>query len=105
MKNLIFWFFKNHDFFPTLVKMAVWVIGCCWIQLLDKRNEERNHIADIIRQEFADKIVATDEENKRIKTEIAELKARQRLEVERIKAEVDVVAKAKDDEMEEVHKR
>ena len=75
------------------------------IQLLDKRNEERDHISDIIRQEFADKIVATDEENKRIKTEIAELKARHRLEVERTKAEVDVVAKAKDDEMEEVHKR
>jgi len=75
------------------------------IQLLEKRNEERDHIADIIRQEFADRIVATDEENKRIKVEIAELKARHRVELERAKAEVDVVAKAKDDEMDQVHKR
>ena len=74
-------------------------------QLLDKRNEERDHISDVIRQEFADKIVATDEENKRLKTEIAELKARHKVEVERAKAQVDVVAKAKDNEMEEVHKR
>ena len=73
--------------------------------MLEKRNEERDHIADIIRQEFADRIVATDEENKRIKVEIAELKARHRVELERAKAEVDVVAKAKDDEMDQVHKR
>jgi len=59
----------------------------------------------VIRQEFADKIVSTDEENKRLKTDVAELKARHRAELERAKAEVDVVAKAKDDEMEEVHKR
>ena len=59
----------------------------------------------MVRQEFADKIVSTDEENKRLKTDVAELKARHRAELERAKAEVDVVAKAKDDEMEEVHKR
>jgi len=59
----------------------------------------------VVRQEFADKIVSTDEENKRLKTDVAELKARHRAELERAKAEVDVVAKAKDDEMEEVHKR
>ena len=72
---------------------------------MDKRNEERDHIADIVRQEFADKIVATDEENKRLKSDVAELKARHRVELERAKAEVDVVAKAKDDEMDQVHKR
>ena len=90
---------------PVVTPLDACVCDYCWIQLLDKRNEERDHISDIIRQEFADKIVATEEENKRIKTEIAELKARHRLELERAKAEVDVVAKAKDDEMEEVHKR
>jgi len=84
---------------------VTYVVCCYWDQLLDKRNEERDHIADIVRQEFADKIVATDEENKRLKTEIAELKARHRLELERARGELDVVAKAKDDEMEEVHKR
>jgi len=37
----------------------VWLYySCRWlIQLVDKRNEERDHISDVIRQEFADKIV------------------------------------------------
>jgi len=81
------------------------VVGWCCGQLLDKRNEERDHISDVVRQEFADKIVATDEENRRLKAEIAELRARHRAELERAKADVDVVAKAKDDEMDQVHKR
>jgi len=75
------------------------------VQLLDKRNEERDHISDVIRQEFADRIVSTDEENKRLKTDVAEMKARHRVELERARGEVDVVAKTKDEEMEEVHKR
>jgi len=72
---------------------------------LEKRNEERDRIADIVRQEFADRIVSTDEENKRLKAEMAELRARHRAELERTRREVDLVAKAKDDEMEQVHKR
>ena len=76
-----------------------------WNQLLDKRNEERDHITDVVRQEFADRIVSTDEENRRLKTEVAELKSRHRLELERARADVDVVSRAKDDEMDEVHKR
>ena len=43
-------------------------------QLLDKLNEERSHVSDVIRQEFADRIVATEEENRRIKTEMSELR-------------------------------
>jgi len=86
--------------------MIIDVVGCRWlIQLLDKRNEERDHISDVIRQEFADKIVSTDDENKRLKNEVAELKASHRVEVERVRAEVDVVVKSKDDEMEQVHQR
>jgi len=72
---------------------------------LEKRNEERDRIADIVRQEFADRIVSTDEENRRLKAEMAELRARHGAELERTRREVDVVAKAKDDEMEQVHKR
>ena len=75
------------------------------MQLLDKRNEERDHIADVIRQEFVDKIVSTEEENKRLKNEIAELKARHRVDLERAKADAEIVLKAKAEEMEEVHKR
>ena len=62
-------------------------------------------MADVIRQEFADRIVATEEENKRLKNEMSEMKARSRLEVERARAEIDVVTKTKEEEMEEVHKR
>jgi len=72
---------------------------------LEKRNEERDRVADIVRQEFADRIVSTDEENRRLKAEMAELRARHRAELERTRREVDLVAKAKDDEMEQVHKR
>lgn len=60
--------------------------------------EERGKVADIIRQEFADRLVTTDEDNKRLKTELSELKARHRLEIERITRE-------KEQEMDEVHKR
>ena len=42
--------------------------------------------------------MTTDEDNKRLRNDIHELKARQRLELER-------VAKEKEEEMEEVHKR
>ncbi|XP_073245130.1 centrosomal protein of 131 kDa-like isoform X1 [Porites lutea] len=60
--------------------------------------EERGKVADIIRQEFADRLVTTDEDNKRLKTELSEMKARHRLEIERVTRE-------KEQEMEEVHKR
>ena len=73
--------------------------------MLDRLNEERSHVSDVIRQEFADRLVATDEENKRVKNEMSELKARHKIEVERTKAEVELVQKAKEEEMEEVHKR
>ncbi|PFX32011.1 centrosomal protein of 131 kDa-like [Stylophora pistillata] len=60
--------------------------------------EERGKVADIIRQEFADRLVTTDEDNKRLKTEVSEMKARHRLEIDRVTRE-------KEQEMEEVHKR
>ena len=73
--------------------------------MLDRLNEERSHVSDVIRQEFADRLVATDEENKRVKNEMSELKARHKIDLERAKAEVELVQKAKEEEMEEVHKR
>lgn len=42
--------------------------------------------------------MTTDEDNKRLKTEVSEMKARHRLEIERVTRE-------KEQEMEEVHKR
>lgn len=52
----------------------------------------------MIRQEFADRLVGTEEENKRLKAEMAEMRARQRLELDR-------VVREKDKELEEVHRR
>jgi 5-azacytidine-induced protein 1 len=75
------------------------------IQLTDKMHKERDRVSDIIRQEFADRLVFTDEENKRIKTEISELKARQRIELDKAKDEIENIKHQKDEEMEEVHKR
>ncbi|XP_063265593.1 centrosomal protein of 131 kDa isoform X2 [Prinia subflava] len=51
-----------------------------------------------IRKEFADRLVGTEEENARLKAEMAELRARQHLELDRLGRE-------KDRELEEVHRR
>lgn len=75
------------------------------LQLTDKMHRERDRVSDIIRQEFADRLVATDEENKRVKNEMSEMKARHRIELDRCKEQMEDVRKQKDEEMEEVHKR
>lgn len=64
----------------------------------DQLTQERSSLSEVIRQEFADRLVSTEEENKRLKAEMAELRARHRLELER-------VMRDKDEELEEVHKR
>ncbi|KAK7111870.1 centrosomal protein of 131 kDa-like [Littorina saxatilis] len=74
-------------------------------KLLEKMKEERGHVSDIIRQEFADRLVTTEDENRRIKNEISELRAKHRLELERAKQEVEDIKQVKDAEMAEVHKR
>ncbi|XP_033630551.1 centrosomal protein of 131 kDa-like [Asterias rubens] len=67
-------------------------------KICDRLTNERNNVQDVIRQEFADRLVATEEENKRLKNEMSEMRARHKLELSRIK-------ESKDEEMEEVHKR
>lgn len=64
----------------------------------DKLAEERRSLAEVIRQEFAERLVATEEENRRMKVEVAEVRARLRLEVERLSSE-------KEEELAEVHQR
>ena len=53
---------------------------------------------EVIRQEFADRLVETEEENRRVKNEMSEMRARHKLELKRIQ-------ESKEEEMEEVHKR
>ncbi|XP_026207101.1 centrosomal protein of 131 kDa isoform X2 [Anabas testudineus] len=67
-------------------------------QTRDKLANERRSLAEVIRQEFADRLVTTEEENRRLKTEVSEVRARLRLEVERITRE-------KEEELAEVHQR
>ncbi len=72
-------------------------------KLTDVLQEERNRLADVIRQEFTDRIVFTEEENKRIKLEIAEIKSRQQYELDKKKEEFDRLQKEKTDELNTVH--
>lgn len=65
--------------------------------------KERERLSDIIRQEFADRLVLTEEENRRIKGDMAELKARQQLELEKKKEEIESLQREKDKELETVH--
>ncbi|XP_073346059.1 centrosomal protein of 131 kDa [Pagrus major] len=67
-------------------------------QTRDKLVDERRSLAEVIRQEFADRLVLTEEENRRMKVEVSEVRARLRLEVERVTRE-------KEEELAEVHQR
>lgn len=64
----------------------------------DKLLEERRCLGEVIRQEFAERLVTTEEENRRMKVELSEVRVRLRLEVERITKEKEV-------ELAEVHQR
>ena len=67
--------------------------------------KERERLSEIIRQEFADRLVLTEEDNRRIKNDMAELRARQQLELEKKKEEIDVVQRDKERELETVHEK
>ncbi|XP_033963540.1 centrosomal protein of 131 kDa isoform X2 [Pseudochaenichthys georgianus] len=67
-------------------------------QTRDKLVDERRSLAEVIRQEFAERLVVTEEENRRMKVEVSEVRARLRLEVERVTRE-------KEEELAEVHQR
>ncbi|NXK21304.1 CP131 protein, partial [Arenaria interpres] len=64
----------------------------------DQLVQERSGLAEVIRQEFTDRLVGTQEENKQLKAEMVAMRARQRLELDR-------VVREKDKELEEVHRR
>uniref|UniRef100_A0A665WTP3 Centrosomal protein 131 n=1 Tax=Echeneis naucrates TaxID=173247 RepID=A0A665WTP3_ECHNA len=56
-------------------------------QVRSKLADERRSLAEVIRQEFADRLVMTEEENCRLKVEVSEVRARLRLEVEKVTRE------------------
>lgn len=59
---------------------------------------ERSGLAQVLRQEFADRLAASEEENRQVRAELAELRAQQRLELEQLRRE-------KQAELEDVHTR
>ncbi|XP_036125540.1 centrosomal protein of 131 kDa isoform X2 [Molossus molossus] len=59
---------------------------------------ERSGLAQVLRQEFADQLVASAEENRQARAELAELRACRRLELEQLRRE-------KQAELEDVHAR
>ncbi|NWQ63728.1 CP131 protein, partial [Neopipo cinnamomea] len=64
----------------------------------DQLAQEHSDLTEGVLQEFVDKLVGMEEENAQLKAEMAELRARQRLELDRLVRE-------KDRELEEVHRR
>lgn len=69
-----------------------------FVQTRDQLVDERRRLAEVVRQEFAERLVTTEEENRRMAAEVAEVRARLRLEVERVTRE-------KEEELAEVHQR
>jgi hypothetical protein len=67
--------------------------------------QERSRLADIIRQEFSDRLVFTEEESKRIKLEMAELKSKHQYDIEKKKEEIERLQREKDEELNKVHDR
>uniref|UniRef100_A0A3B3ZYT0 Centrosomal protein 131 n=1 Tax=Periophthalmus magnuspinnatus TaxID=409849 RepID=A0A3B3ZYT0_9GOBI len=67
-------------------------------QTCDKLTSERHSLAEVIREEFAERLVQTEEENRQLKTSVSELRARLRLELERVTRE-------KEEELSQVHER
>lgn len=59
---------------------------------------ERGSLAQVLRQEFADRLSASEEDNRQLRAELAELRAHQRLELEQLTQE-------KQAELEEMHGR
>jgi hypothetical protein len=74
-------------------------------QITETLQQERSRLADIIRQEFSDRLVFTEEESKRIKLEMAELKSKHQYDIEKKKEEIERLQREKDEELNKVHER
>ncbi|NXO13038.1 CP131 protein, partial [Oriolus oriolus] len=68
------------------------------LEEIRKLSQGHRGLTEVVWQDFADRLVGTEEENARLKAELAELRARQQLELDRLVRE-------KDRELEEVHRR
>ncbi len=74
-------------------------------QITDTLQQERERLSDIIRQEFADRLVLTDDENRRVKNEIAELRARQQLELAKKQEELETLKSKQEKDLEDINEK
>ncbi|XP_048653417.1 centrosomal protein of 131 kDa isoform X2 [Marmota marmota marmota] len=54
------------------------------LQVNSELSRERGSLVEVVRQEFADRLAASEEENQRVRAELAELQARQQLELDEV---------------------
>lgn len=74
-------------------------------KLTDVLQDERNRLADVIRQDFSDRLIFTEEENKRIKLEMVEMRSRHQCDLDKKKAEFEKLERDKAEELDTVHEK
>ncbi|CAH6776525.1 Cep131 [Phodopus roborovskii] len=66
---------------------------------------ERASLAQVVRQEFADQLAASQEENQRVKAELAELRARQQVELDEVHRRVKTALARKEEAVNSLRKQ
>lgn len=75
------------------------------MQHYEKLHRERTKVSDVVREEFAEQLLTTGEENKTLKMEMAELRAKHRLELDKERARAQRIEEEKEDELAAIHKK
>uniref|UniRef100_A0A0X3Q1D8 Centrosomal protein of n=2 Tax=Schistocephalus solidus TaxID=70667 RepID=A0A0X3Q1D8_SCHSO len=73
--------------------------------LYEKLKAERDHVSDVVRQEFADRIVASEEEVKTLRVTLAETRSKLALEVDKRERDIQRAKESMASELEQVHER
>ena len=74
-------------------------------KLTDVLQDERNRLADVIRQDFSDRLIFTEEENKKIKLDMVEIKSRHQYDIDKKKEEFEKLKREKSEELDTVHEK
>lgn len=74
-------------------------------KLTDVLQDERNRLADVIRQDFSDRLIFTEEENKKLKLDMVEIKSRHQYENDKKNEEFEKLRREKSEELDTVHEK
>ncbi|KAI3384021.1 hypothetical protein SNEBB_002637 [Seison nebaliae] len=66
---------------------------------------ERSKLGDVIREEFAERLVILEEDNRRLKRDSAEVKARHQIEMDRLRNEMNHITNEKDQELDTISQK